>query len=133
MKTNYNEFTISAKFTGKKAADWDGKNFNHSLVTVKNNDNGKKTTFDFWGSRVEPELKTENDVLYAFYCFLSDAVAGLDGFDGFCGNFGYDADSRRAEKTWKLCRRAWEKFSNLTNYSADMTCGLLEQLQEIIG
>ena len=133
MKTNYNEFTISARFDNSKAAIWDSANFNHNVVTVKNNDNGKRTTFDFWGSRVEPEVKTENDLLYVFYCFLSDAISGMSYFEAFCDDYGYDTDSRTAEKAWRACRRSWEKFFRLSGYSVDMTWGLFERLQEIVG
>ena len=132
MKTNYNEFTISAKFDNNKAAIWDSTNFNHNVVTVKNNDNGKRVTFDFWGSRVEPEIKTENDLLYSFYCFLNDAILGTYCFDSFCRDLGLDTDSRKAEKSWRSCKRSWTKFFNLTGYSADMLFDIYEQIREIV-
>jgi len=37
------------------------------------------------------------------WCILSDANSGRDDFHDFCGNFGYDEDSRRAEAIWKAC------------------------------
>lgn len=40
------------------------------------------------------------DVLY---CLLSDGEATEYGFEEWCANFGYDADSRKAEKTYYVC------------------------------
>lgn len=38
-------------------------------------------------------------------CLMSDASAGEGGsFEDFCGEFGYDTDSRRAEQTYNACR-----------------------------
>jgi hypothetical protein len=44
---------------------------------------------------------TAADVLY---CLASDARCGEDTFEDFCGNLGYDLDSRKAEATWKTCQ-----------------------------
>ncbi len=38
-------------------------------------------------------------------CLMSDARAGeLGSFETFCGEYGYDTDSRRAESTYNACR-----------------------------
>jgi hypothetical protein len=34
-----------------------------------------------------------------------DARAGGEDFEGFCGEFGYDTDSRAAWSTWEACTR----------------------------
>lgn len=52
MSTTYtwNNFKITATYTGSKAADWGDnstKNWNHHRVTVTNQDTGKRTCFDF--------------------------------------------------------------------------------------
>jgi hypothetical protein len=52
---------------------------------------------------MSPELRSRYDILNALYCFVSDAVSGLDSFDEFCRNFGYDTDSREAYQTWQAC------------------------------
>ena len=37
---------------------------------------------------------------------MSDASAGEQGsFEDFCGDFGYDTDSRRAESTYRACQQ----------------------------
>lgn len=37
-------------------------------------------------------------------CLFSDADALESTFEDWCGNFGYDSDSRKAESTFKACR-----------------------------
>lgn len=133
MKINFREFTISADFKGEKASPWDKNNFNHYVVKVKNNDNNKRTSFDFWvGSALGKNyFNSDYELLNAFYAFCSDGLSSLDGFENFCSEFGYDTDSRRAERTFKACKRLANKFFNLTGYSADMFCDLVNDLSEI--
>lgn len=40
----------------------------------------------------------------------SDAEAGVEDFEEFCANFGYDTDSRKAYATWEECREAGRKL-----------------------
>lgn len=45
-------------------------------------------------------------------CMASDA-AGIENsrdFDDWCDEYGYDVDSRRAEKTYKTCQRQAERL-----------------------
>lgn len=46
-------------------------------------------------------------------------------FEDFCSDFGYDEDSRKAEKTWKAVCEEWYKVSAFFSPSE------IEQLQEI--
>lgn len=46
-------------------------------------------------------------------------------FENFCADFGYDTDSRKAERTYKACRKEWKQVAKL--FTADQ----LELLQEI--
>lgn len=131
--TTYREFKISAEFDGKKVASWDANNDRHNKVTVKNLNNGKRTSFDFWGSVKNPRVESEYDLLNAFYCFVSEALAGVDSFESFCSEFGYDTDSRNAEKIWRACKRSTNKIFNLTGYSVDMLYDLVNDLQEVAG
>lgn len=133
FSTTYKNFKISAEFDGKKVASWDANNDRHNKVTVKNLDNGKRTSFDFWGSVKNPRVESEYDLLNAFYCFVSDALAGVDSFENFCSEFGYDTDSRNAEKIWRACKRSTNKIFNLTGYSVDMLYDLVNDLQEVAG
>lgn len=131
MKANYKEFEISTRNVGGKSASWDNRNMNYHVVTVKNTNTGKLTRFDFWCSIAKPEFEKEYDVLNAFYCFVSDALSGLESFDNFCGEFGYDTDSRKAEKIYKACKRAYAKFERVSGYSDDEMYDFINELSEI--
>jgi hypothetical protein len=136
MKATFKNFQVSATYTGSKKAPWDNaksrmpENWNHHRVTVKNTENGLKTSFDFWMSISRPQIEKEYDVLNAFYCFVSDAISGGYSFGEFCGEFGYDEDSRTAERTFKACERAAAKLSRL--YDGNIY-DLANELQEIAG
>jgi hypothetical protein len=52
----------------------------------------------------EPE---EMDVLY---CLYSDAQMGNETFEDFCGNCGYDTDSRQALETYLACQSTGHKL-----------------------
>lgn len=67
-------------------------------------------SFDFWqGSGITDDPTAEG----VMYCLVSDAQAGSDTFEWFCGNMGYDEDSRAAERTWKACQRIETQLSRL--------------------
>jgi hypothetical protein len=57
----------------------------------------------------EPEI---NDVLY---CLASDAntVENARSFEDWCGDLGFDTDSRRAEKLWKASEKEAAKLEGL--------------------
>jgi hypothetical protein len=63
---------------------------------------------------------TAKDVLD---CLASDATADLTSFEDFCSEFGYDVDSRRAERTFNAIKRQTEKLQRFLN-------GTFEQLIE---
>ena len=131
-KATFENFAIKATYTGSKPAQWGNgrENWNHHKVTVTNTGNKLKTSFDFWASVAKPNVETEYDILNAFYCFISDAISGDMSFSEFCSEFGYDEDSRSAEKTWKACKRAADKLKRI--YDGDIY-DLANRLQEIAG
>ncbi len=64
--------------------------------------NGKTIRVPFsQGSAYKGKPPTVDTVME---CLVSDANGGMDDFEGFCGNLGYDTDSRDAYKTWKDCK-----------------------------
>lgn len=132
MKVNFKEFTITAEYTGGKPAGWGNgqQNWNHHRVTVRSSRTNKLTGFDFWASIASPHVDSRADVLSAFECFVSDALAGRESFEDFCGEFGYDTDSRRAERTWKACKQSWDKLVRVSGYTLDEVFDLANALQE---
>lgn len=59
------------------------------------------------GLAVDPDLA---DVLH---CLLSDGDACHYSFEEWCDSYGYDTDSRAAERTYLACVATGEKLSSL--------------------
>lgn len=120
-EAKFKNYEVKSEFTGSKKAEWSGNdmpdNWNHHKISVKNTETGTKISFDFWASLAEPKLSSEYDVLNAFYCFITDAIAGAEDFEEFCGNFGYDPyeDRKKAQKVHKSCQKSTEKYQKLTD------------------
>lgn len=130
MTVNFNNWKVTATYKGDKCwdcSDGSRENWNNHKVTVTNTENGKRTSFDFWASIMNPELETEYDILNAFRCFVDDCLVGTETFHEFCGDFGYDEDSRKAEKVWKACQRATKKLCRI--YDGDLY-DLLDSLEQ---
>lgn len=81
--------------------------------------NGKKKTkrFNFYDSHANYEKGvknlSENNLKWAFRCFVEDARCGSLPFSEFCEELGYDKDSRRAHKIYKECMKSLDKILNL--------------------
>ena len=125
MKAIYKNLEITAEFiTGMPQSevfgDKDSKLYcNKFEVSVLNTDTKEQIQFDFFGShndymKGKTELN-ENDLLNAFDCFLMDALSGSLSFEDFCGEFGYDQDSRTAERIHKACEEANDKLNDIVN------------------
>jgi len=71
---------------------------------------GRQYSFDFWQGEAITEEPTAEGTLE---CLLSDAQAGSQDFEEFCGDMGYDTDSRKAERTWKACQKVSEGMQRL--------------------
>ncbi len=90
---------------------------NQFKIAVKT-DKGQ-TSFDFYGSHHDYingviELD-EAGLKNAFYCFVSDACSGKLTFNDFCSEFGYDNDSRNAERIYKSCEKSFNKLGKITD------------------
>lgn len=74
----------------------------HYKVTIKT-ERGQMTV-DFWDSvynMTNGKDPTEYDI---FYCLEKYEVYD---FCEWCEEYGYNTDSRRDERLWRLCRRQW--------------------------
>lgn len=74
-------------------------------------------------ARVAKVVPALADVLSSL---VSDGAAYFDGetFEDWCGNYGYDPDSRKAEQVWKACDETGRKLSRVL--SADELATLRE-------
>ena len=82
----------------------------------------RRLSFAFWNSlrdKQNGEAPKPYDVLAAIQKYDPGT------FENFCGDFGYDNDSRTAEKTYMLVVKEWEKVCNF------FTPEELEELQEV--
>lgn len=116
MKAVYKDWTIESKYFGNKCWDVGNssvENWNNHRVVITNNNSGKWCAFEYWESTIDREIKTEGQLMFAFYCFLSDVLAGEMDYDEFCNEFGYDIWDRLSRKIWNACTRAASKFERV--------------------
>jgi len=89
-------------------AEWDTPN-NGWKVTLRNG-RGNSYTVSFYKGVGLPD--TPPTALEVLECLVSDAAGYRDatGFEDWAENYGYDTDSRAAEKTYKACKRIADRL-----------------------
>lgn len=102
----------------QKTPLWGGKhgiNYWCSLV----NKEGKSYSFDFWDSIANKEHRpfTKRPTAYDILACLDTFADGMT-FEDFCANYGYDTDSRTAEKTFKQVQYQTEKLKEILSAEA---------------
>lgn len=70
----------------------------HWFVTLRRP--GRSLTVPFSMGPALRRIPTAEDVLE---CLLSDRYAMQESFEDWCANYGFDTDSRKAERTYKTC------------------------------
>lgn len=91
----------------KKQDDWQRKS-NGYRITLRYH--GKRMTLDFWqGSGIKDDPSAEG----VMDCLLSDASCAQDSYKDFCGNCGYEEDSRKAYGTYRQIMKQTERLKNL--------------------
>lgn len=95
----------------------------------------KQHVFKFWSGYDDcNNIKAliEKRIFYLLYSILNtlslDISMDLSSFSWFCSNFGYDEDSRNAERIYKECQLIQEKLNSL-NFDEDF----LKYLEEEAG
>ena len=83
---------------------------NHYKVRLRRD--GKQMTLYFSMGIALTGLPTVEDVID---CLASDAasIENARNFEDWCGEYGYDTDSRKAEHTFKVCQKQAEQLENL--------------------
>jgi isopropylmalate/homocitrate/citramalate synthase len=130
ISTTFKQFEIKASYKGDKKWNDDTNNWNNHMIKVTNTETKQSIAFEFWSSIVKPEITEEKEVLFAFECLILDSIAGDKYFEDFCSEFGYDTDSRKAEKIHKKCIKQLEKLKKI--YDGDIY-ELVNELQEVAG
>jgi hypothetical protein len=102
----------------QKGFPGDNKDINyHGHFKINLSTESGDDLFDYYGSSHDAgnqkTVLTDGDLLDALECIISDALSGVYTFDEFCSEFGYDEDSRRAEKIHKACIDTYARVSAL--------------------
>lgn len=122
--------TLGVKFRATKKGDicppfCDGKHIHGDRYAITLWRGKQRLTLNFWNShnnRENGEDPTPHDILS---CLMSDRDPG--SFADFCSEFGYEEDSRQAEKTYNLVKKQWAKVERF------FTGEEIEQLQQLGG
>jgi hypothetical protein len=70
----------------------------------------RKATFDYFTG---PAITDDPDLDGVMSCLVVDAQSGQYSFRDFCGDFGYDEDSRSAYRIWQACQSTYNKLARL--------------------
>ena len=101
------DLRFRSTFKGDRCPPWcDGKcaHGDRYRVTISRKGDGR-LSFDFWNSLNDLQNRATTVAPYdALACLSSDADTP-DTFEEFCGECGYDPDSRKAHNTFKRCDR----------------------------
>jgi hypothetical protein len=102
---------FSFKLSNTKVLSWKDNSspVNHFIATFKR---GKdKCSFDFFDSQNNYVKGVKTLDAYSVLTCCSSEINCPETFEDFCSEFGYEEDSRKAEKTF----RALKKFSDKLN------------------
>ena len=133
MKTTWKNYEIESEYVGEKNNTWDENSSDrHHVVTLKNTENGKEVEFDYWTSRMHPEIDSRDELLEAASAFFSDASFGFDSFREFALENGYDIPEELYD-CWKACKRAKKDAKMLVGKGTDWEDVANELREEIEG
>lgn len=128
-ETFLNHFNLAVKiaYLDNNPPQWDedqGHNRLRYRVTIQRKDTRKSLSFIFWDSIANAE-KGERPTPYDILTCVSSDSNVYDSFEDFCGEFGYDTDSRKAEGTWKKVKKFADRINDFFTETE------LEELREI--
>jgi len=111
---------------------------NEYTVTVKNNENGERTSFKWYGSAKDYEddviEMSDFNMKYAVADFFDSAYETYDSsFEDWADTYGYDTDSRNAERMYKGHLSQTKQAKKLFKDSADDWQLLAERMFSAIG
>lgn len=107
VKENNVKINVNYADENKNAPDWE--NANHYKVTLRTH--GKRlTTYFSQGYGISGDPKAQ-DVLNAL-ALDSSGVENARSFEEWCAEYGYDTDSRKAERIYRACEKQAEKLKS---------------------
>lgn len=90
--------------------EWDDKSWPCTQYRLTLSYQGRKYSLDFWQGLGTKRAPSAADVMS---CLLLNASACDMSFDDWCMEYGYDIDSRKAEKTYFECCESGAKLKKL--------------------
>lgn len=87
--------------------DWQ-KSAHNYRVTLRYG--GRQMSLDYFMGSAHTD---EPDAEGVLECLLSDASGADESFESWCADYGYDSDSRKAERTYKLIQSQTAKLRRL--------------------
>lgn len=117
--------TLTKLDVKKDFVEWD-KTFKHAIFTMMLKKDNEIYIFEFTQSVVNSGRDKTGRNVNSIDCELHRAVTptlydvlaclqnyDVGSFEDFCSDFGYDEDSRTAEKTYKAVLKEWEAMERL--------------------
>jgi|APGre2960657404_1045060.scaffolds.fasta_scaffold184490_2 hypothetical protein len=116
--------TITPTDSGKCPPFCDGKHIHGDEHRCTFSRGGRSLRFSFWNSLNDARTGTPADLQSVVNCVAMDGNCPQT-FEDFCAEYGYDEDSRKAERTFRTCA----DFARRIN--AFFTAEELEKLAEL--
>jgi hypothetical protein len=137
MEFKNGEYSITAEFQEfVKGFPFDKKDINYHgkfKINIEQKETGYEYNFDFYGSAFDAQKHItemdDQDLKNALESIISDAIAGSQTFEEFCSEFGYDEDSRSAERIHKVCEESLSKMECL-GFTLDELYDLSNELNQ---
>ena len=117
------ESTFIETIRGFPNSKQDDMYHNHFVISITSLSSIVQS-FDYYGSHSDYckniTVLPESDIRNALVCIVSDGLSGAMDFEEFCGEYGYDDDSRNAERIHKQCIETKDKLESLDISEDDM-------------
>ena len=97
---------------------------NRNIWNVQLSRNGQRISFKFGQSTHDSAIQPRKEPT-AYELLACITKSDPDTFENFCGDYGYDADAKHAQKIYRAVVREWQKVERF--FSADE----IDALQEI--
>lgn len=105
----------SASYESKERArailrqvEWE-RTASHWRCTFKRKDGKRSRSFVAYYS-MGPAHTGEPETADVLDALASDARSGMETFASFCGDMGYDTDSRESERVWRACVETFRRL-----------------------
>lgn len=106
------KFNLKVLKVGSRMDDnsnW-SKDASHYQVVMSLEGNKKSYTFFYSQGSGIKEFARAFSIMQSI---VLDALAGIEDFEEFCSNFGYDEDSRKAESIYRAVRKVTRFFKSI--------------------